>query len=215
MQSSRMRTARLLPASPSMHCAGGVSAPGGVCSGGCVSQYALRQTPPEQNDWHNLRILRLRAVKKQDLNLVGQFLDPPVDNVTLRTMITSQKVRVYSKFRKSHKKAFQCSRMRSAHLATVRGGLHRVSAGWVPPPWTYPPHPRHTYPLWKETGTRDIHRSPGKGMGPGILTLFPCGRNDWQTPVKTLPSRNFIGARQVSTLTWSLPMPTQFLDPPR
>ena len=29
-----MRTTRLLPVSPSMHCAGGVSAPGGVCSGG-------------------------------------------------------------------------------------------------------------------------------------------------------------------------------------
>ena len=33
MHSSRMRTARLLAVSPSMHCAGG-SAPGGVCSGG-------------------------------------------------------------------------------------------------------------------------------------------------------------------------------------
>ena len=103
MHSSRMRTAHLLPVSPSMHCAGGggvcskggvcsrevsalggllwgcvcsqgvsapgVSAPGwsaprggicsgdvcswGVCSqGGCVSQHALRQTTPcEQNDW--------------------------------------------------------------------------------------------------------------------------------------------------------------------
>ena len=40
MHSSRIRTARLLPVSPSMHCAGGVSAPrgclllGGVCSWG-------------------------------------------------------------------------------------------------------------------------------------------------------------------------------------
>ena len=28
----------------------GMSAPGGVCSGGVVSQHALKQTPPEQND---------------------------------------------------------------------------------------------------------------------------------------------------------------------
>ena len=52
MQSSRMRTARLLPVSPSMHCAGGVSAPGGVSAlGGGVSQHAMRQTPRcQQND---------------------------------------------------------------------------------------------------------------------------------------------------------------------
>ena len=40
MHSSRMRTARLLPVSPSLHCAGVVSASrgrgGGVCSGGCL-----------------------------------------------------------------------------------------------------------------------------------------------------------------------------------
>ena len=52
MHSSRMRTVHLLPVSPSMHCAGGVSAPGGVSrgcllwSGGCVSQHAMGQTPP-------------------------------------------------------------------------------------------------------------------------------------------------------------------------
>ena len=52
MHSSRMRTARLLPVSPSMQ--RGVSAPGGclllggVCYGG-VSQHALRQTPPTVN----------------------------------------------------------------------------------------------------------------------------------------------------------------------
>ena len=43
MYSSRMRTARLLPVSPSLHCVGVVSAPGEgllrgrVCSGGVVS----------------------------------------------------------------------------------------------------------------------------------------------------------------------------------
>ena len=36
LHSSRMRTARLLPVSPSTHCTGGVSAPGGVCSQGCT-----------------------------------------------------------------------------------------------------------------------------------------------------------------------------------
>ena len=37
LHSSRMRTARVLTVSPSMLCAGGVSAPrGGVCSGGCT-----------------------------------------------------------------------------------------------------------------------------------------------------------------------------------
>ena len=34
MHSSRMRTARLLPVSPSMHCAGGVSTPGDAAPGG-------------------------------------------------------------------------------------------------------------------------------------------------------------------------------------
>ena len=33
---SRMRTARSLTVSPSMLCTGGVSPPGGVCSGGCL-----------------------------------------------------------------------------------------------------------------------------------------------------------------------------------
>ena len=58
MHSGRMRTARLLPVSPSMHCAGGgvVSAWGGLLQGEwasasglgwlCVSQHALGQTPP-------------------------------------------------------------------------------------------------------------------------------------------------------------------------
>ena len=59
LHSSMMRTARLLPVSPSMHysgggvCSLGVSGPGGVWSqggclvqGGVVSQHALRQTPP-------------------------------------------------------------------------------------------------------------------------------------------------------------------------
>ena len=89
MHSSRMCTARFLAVSPSMHCAGGLSAPGGVsaprggvcswgwclflggvCSqGGLLSSHALRQTCPacEQNDWQtgvkpNLRKLRFRAV---------------------------------------------------------------------------------------------------------------------------------------------------------
>ena len=63
MHSSRMRTARLLPVSPSMHCTGGGSASdlGRVSASGLgglplvpggVSQHALGQTPPcEQNDW--------------------------------------------------------------------------------------------------------------------------------------------------------------------
>ena len=52
-----MLTARLLTVSPSMHCSGGgllqgVPGPGGLLRGGegVVSQHALRQTPPcEQN----------------------------------------------------------------------------------------------------------------------------------------------------------------------
>ena len=44
LHSSSMRTARLLPVFPSMHCAGGVSAPVGG-GGVLVSQHALRQTP--------------------------------------------------------------------------------------------------------------------------------------------------------------------------
>ena len=51
MHSSRMRTARLLPISPSMHCEGGVCLllGGSGCllqvGGGDVSQHALRKTP--------------------------------------------------------------------------------------------------------------------------------------------------------------------------
>ena len=76
MHSTRMRTTGLFPVSPSMHCSWGgvcsqgvsalgrgvcswvVSAPGGVsapvfAAGGLVSQHALRQTPPcEQNHRH-------------------------------------------------------------------------------------------------------------------------------------------------------------------
>ena len=37
MHSSRMRITRLLPLSPNMHCGGGMSAPGGVCSWGVCS----------------------------------------------------------------------------------------------------------------------------------------------------------------------------------
>ena len=63
MHSSRMRTARLLPVSPTMHCFGGsgpagglllgggfwsgeVSGPGGCLVWESVSQHELRQTPP-------------------------------------------------------------------------------------------------------------------------------------------------------------------------
>ena len=64
MHSSRMRTARLLPVSPSMHCAGGCLLPGGsapgrgVClwSQGGVSQHAMAQTtcPCRQISCHTL-----------------------------------------------------------------------------------------------------------------------------------------------------------------
>ena len=66
-----MRTARLLPVSPSMHCAGecllprgcllwGLSAPGG----GCTPAWTEADTPPwtERPTKHNLRKLRLSAV---------------------------------------------------------------------------------------------------------------------------------------------------------
>ena len=92
MHSSRIRTARLLPVSPSMRCfgggvpAGGVLAqgvylPGGYLPGGTCPEWGGVYLPGggggvpvqvlphcEQNDWqtgvkHNLRKLRLRAVK--------------------------------------------------------------------------------------------------------------------------------------------------------
>ena len=74
LHSSRIRTARALTTSPSMlggfHGGSrGVPGPGDVCSGAAVvSQHALRQTPPyEQNHthlWkHNLAPTSLRAVK--------------------------------------------------------------------------------------------------------------------------------------------------------
>ena len=49
MHSSRMRTARLLPVSPCKHCSQWRC----LLPGGCVSQHALRQTPPrEKNHRH-------------------------------------------------------------------------------------------------------------------------------------------------------------------
>ena len=58
--SSRMRTACLLPVSPSMHCAGwclsrgclpkGLSAEGVSAKGVCISACNEGDTPPEQND---------------------------------------------------------------------------------------------------------------------------------------------------------------------
>ena len=59
LHSSRMRTAYLLPVSPSMHCAGGVSAPGGGClplvPGGYPSMQWGRAPPfCEHNSWHRL-----------------------------------------------------------------------------------------------------------------------------------------------------------------
>ena len=51
MHSSRMRTARLLPVSPSMHCTGECLLPGGVCSGGMATPGGRGCLPCEQNDW--------------------------------------------------------------------------------------------------------------------------------------------------------------------
>ena len=47
LHSSRMRTARLLTVSPSMHCTGGCLVPVGPASGQTVgvSQHAMGQTP--------------------------------------------------------------------------------------------------------------------------------------------------------------------------
>ena len=60
MHSSRVRTARLLPISPSMHCTGGSQVvplvPGGAClwSGGglCIPACNGADTPCEQNHRH-------------------------------------------------------------------------------------------------------------------------------------------------------------------
>ena len=60
-KTSRMRTARLLTVSPSMHCVGGsargVSAPGGACSGrwGIPACTEADSPPPcVQNSWQNI-----------------------------------------------------------------------------------------------------------------------------------------------------------------
>ena len=63
-----MRTARLLPVSPSMHCVGGsASSPGGGVPasgpGGGVSQHAMGQTPPPPRTEFLTRHASLRAVK--------------------------------------------------------------------------------------------------------------------------------------------------------
>ena len=75
LHSSRMHTTRLLIVSPSRHCAGGVclAAMGSPCWGGScqgvVSQHALKQTPPcEQNSWHTL--LKILPCPKLHLRVV-------------------------------------------------------------------------------------------------------------------------------------------------
>ena len=78
-------------------------------------------------------------------------------------------------------------RMRTAYLPTIFRGIPCLG-GWYPPrhtaaPWTYPAPS-------KGPGTRDTH-PPGKDMELEIPTP-PVNR---QTPVKTLPSHNFICGR--------------------
>ena len=53
--------------------------------------------------------------------------------------------------------------------------------------WTYPP-PRHTQPL-------------PKTYTPPTYPLPTCVQNNWQTPVKTLLSPNFVGGREKFTIT--------------
>ena len=82
LHSSRMHTARLLTVSPSMHCAGGVSLPGGSpcwggalpgglpCQGGIPACTETDPPPCGQNSWHVTEILPcpklcLRAVIKE------------------------------------------------------------------------------------------------------------------------------------------------------
>ena len=98
MHSSRKRTARLLPVSPSMHCAGGVSAPGGVCSGsggvcsgggfclaGCIpacteADALLVNRMTDRCKKHNLRKLRLRALISISFQLCNLFARNMTDN---------------------------------------------------------------------------------------------------------------------------------------
>ena len=75
-----------------------------------------------------------------------------------------------------------------ASVATTRfqyGGAGRGVATHpfnIPTPFHIPTHPQ------KEPGTRDIPLE-------STWDQSPPGQNDWQTPVKTLPSPNFIGER--------------------
>ena len=65
--------------------------------------------------------------------------------------------------------------MRTARLLTTR-----CQQTYPPPPNIYPPPPG------RDLGP-EIPNPPRKDMGPGIA-IPPCGQNDWQIPVKTLPS---------------------------
>ena len=106
MHSSRMCTVRLLAVSPSMHCAWGVSALGGVCSGGGASAprrcllsggvsdipACTEADPPPMNritdacENTTFPQLRLRAVIKAP---VHKILDPPLECiVSLRSRIS-------------------------------------------------------------------------------------------------------------------------------
>ena len=64
--------------------------------------------------------------------------------------------------------------------------------------------PRGTHPTWVPPlrNMRQWYSTPGKDMEPEIPT--PCG----QTPVKTLPSRKFVGGRQSDaqnhTINWRI-----------
>ena len=91
LHSSRMHTARLLTVSPSMHCAGGVSAlggcllwgvvcswgcllPGYVCLGGGIPACTEAERPCEQNSWHML--LKILPCPKHRLQPVKIILRP-------------------------------------------------------------------------------------------------------------------------------------------
>ena len=73
-----------------------------------------------------------------------------------------------------------------------QGPMSYVWWGGLYQPWTYP-YPGHTHPLDIPTPRRELVPgipTPGKHTGPEILTPPPPW-TDWQTLVKTLPSRNY------------------------
>ena len=130
------------------------------------------------NNHRRIKIMCLRLLPKTWTNFGMCTSGSNVPNLYFRT---------FEQCKRNVLDILHSSRMRTARFSTISHGIpgSMYQGGTclldIPTPWTYSP---------KIPGITDTHPLPRKDMGPEIPTP---GHNDWQMPVKTLPSRNFVG----------------------